>query len=468
MLQQLPQTLRLRKSSARFFPLALIDQVYRQTIANTGFVAPGLDAKQLAVLQQLALAQTASSAAPSAPSQPGPHVVPAHAPSGSAYPTPSSIRDESYNTLQKDRSYDRRHSPERVKPYGDQPDDRLNSRGSFRGGPPRGRGRGDARSNRWDDRDRDRYVDRERDWNPLRGRRSRSRSPLNRHGGKRDIRPYSPPSRPSIPPTMPRSQRDTFDSGTADSGKDEFGRDLRPQSPDSDTTSIPKNQSPQSPPTSNHSEHSSHRERPTIDPPPAITSNHERMSLSPLVPLVAANTSNTPSVPIISNIVSTNPGMESFDPVTFNFTSPSSWEVLGKMWQVTHGYLPTAEQLMEFVISSGQPSMVAQQAPENAWSQPSSQVWRGASRGRGSFTRGRGGFGNGNTRNVQEEWTHNNNGNHQPTDAIVLGETTNSDLAGINDGQNSPAQNPSGGPGGRMQRIGDKWVFVRDPTMGVS
>ncbi|KAF9466116.1 hypothetical protein BDZ94DRAFT_1252143 [Collybia nuda] len=437
-----------------------------QIVANTGFVAPGLDAKQLAVLQQLALAQTTSSAAPSVPSKAGPHTVLAHAhtPTGSAYPTPPSLRDESYNSLHKDRSHDRRRSPERVKPYGDQPDERINFRGGSRGGPFRGRGRGDTRSNRWDDRDRDRYMDRERDWNPPhRGRRSRSRSPPNRHGGRRDMRPYSPPRRPSPTPTMPRGQRETFNSAVVDTEKDEFGRDIRPQSPDSDSVPTHKNETAQSPPpTSNNSEYPSHREHSAIESPSAITSNNERMSLSPLV---AANTSSTPSVPIISNTVSANLGMENFDPLTFNFTSPSSWEALGKMWQVTHGYLPTTEQLMEFVMSSAQSPMVTQEVPENTWSQQPGQVWRGGGRGRGGFARGRGGFGNGNARSVQEERSHNNS--HQPTDAIVLGETTNSDIPDVNYGQNSP-QDRGGGPGGRMQRLGDKWVFVRDPTMGVS
>jgi protein NRD1 len=408
----------------------------RQTNANTGLVAAGLDAAQLALLQQLALAQTASSAAPSAPSQLAPHVP---APSGSAVAAPSSYRDKPFNTSLIEGRHDRHHSPERVNAYDDQRDDRE---ASFRGARGGFRGRG-SRS-RWDDRDRDRYKGRD-----SYRRRSRSRSPPSRYGGRRDVRPYSPPRRPTLTPMSTGSQEQ---GNTRDAEKDEFGRDIRPQSPQTD--SIPVSNSESMKPSV-----SAPVDDPVPDPSPAVTSNHERMSL------VAANTSSsTTSVFIVSNEVSsTKAGMENFDPKTFDPTSPESWQVLGKMWQVTYGYTPSTEQLMQFVFAAaaGQASVSGQLGINQDGATSSAQAWGGTGRGRGGFNRGRGTFEHGNARNAHEHWTHDSS---QTTDAVVLGGTTGpeAEVPGEDDSQMNPASpNRSVGSGGRMQRIGDKWVFVR-------
>ncbi|GLB41688.1 putative RPR [Lyophyllum shimeji] len=339
--------------------LALLAQaanaVNPQTIANTG-VATGFDAAQLAVLQQLALAQTASSAAPSQPAPP--QAPPAQSGSASAYPTPPSYREEPDNSHHKDRRFNGPQSSDRVNPYDDQPEDRSSSRG-FRGGL-RGRGRG-----RWDDRDRDRCRERERDdrSSSYRGRRSRSRSPPYRQGGRRPVRPYSPPRRPNHASISSRGQ-DATDSGPTrgdNDGKDEFGRDIRPKSPESDATLPPKHDTPKSPPPPPASAPPPVAKQPAVEPTPALSSNHDRMSLSPLV---AANTSSsTPSAPFVSSTVSPQPGLEKFNPATFDFTSPASWEALGKMWQVTNGYLPSTEELMQFVISGGQPAFGSAPTP---------------------------------------------------------------------------------------------------------
>ncbi|KAF8075099.1 hypothetical protein FPV67DRAFT_1665837 [Lyophyllum atratum] len=423
-----------------------------QTTANTGVT--GFDAAHLAVLQQLALAQSASSAAPSQPAPP--QALPA--PSGSGFPTPSSYREEPLNSHHKDRRSNGPQSSDRVNSYDEQPEDRFsNSRGGFRGGF-RGRGRG-----RWDDRDRDRYRERERDDRSAsqRGRRSRSRSPMGRQGVRRDVRPYSPPRRPNFASTDPRA-RGSPDSGSVsgdNAGKDEFGRDIRPKSPDSDATLPPKREKPksQSPPPPTPAPAPLVTKQPPVDPSPALTSNHDRMSLSPLI---AANTSSsTPSAsaPIISSTVPTQPGMDKFDPSTFDFTSPASWEALGKMWQVTHGYLPTTEELMQFFLPAmQQPSFADVPTPVQGqgWHNSSGQGWRG--RGRGGSARGRGGFGHGNAR--AGEWPQHDSS--QETDAIVLGGGSASDMEVEH--MDTSLSSPSRSGGGRMQRIGDKWVFVRD------
>ncbi|KAG6918980.1 hypothetical protein DXG01_010219 [Tephrocybe rancida] len=422
-----------------------------QTSPNTS-VPAGLDAAQLAVLQQLALAQTASNGAPSQPAHP--QALPAQ--SHSPFPTPSYREEPSYNS-HKDPRFDGLQSSDRVNAYDDQPEDRSSLRG-FRGGF-RGRGRG-----RWDDRDRDRY--RERDdttrSSPRRTRRSRSRSPP-RFGARRDVRPYSPPRRPNFAPTPPHDRSNSADSGPSvnSTGKDEFGRDIRPQSPDSDDAP-PKSDAPQSPRPSSPSPRpdtvaSQIATDSAVDGSPALTSNHDRMSLQPFI---AANTSSSiPSAPIVTNTASSQHGLEKFNPMTFDFTSPASWEALGKMWQVTNGYLPSTEELAQFVMTGGQAAFAhapVQQVPtwQSAPNHQTHQGWRG--RGRGGFGRGRGGF-NGKGQNAQDEW-----GQHgaQETDAIVLGGGSDPDNVDMSHMDNIAEH--GGGPGGKMQRKGDKWVFVRE------
>jgi len=150
--------------------------------------------------------------------------------------------------------------------------------------------------------------------------------------------------------------------------------------------------------------------------------------------------------------------MENFSLATFDFTAPASWVALGEMWQVTHGYLPSHEQLLGFVISQQQPQ---QQQPQQQWA--GGQSWgamptappphRGA-RGRGGFPRGRGYYGGGNARDGQPRWQS----DMGETDAIVLG-GGDEDVMMV--GESGPPET-GGGPGGRMQKVGEKWLFTRD------
>lgn len=312
----------------------------------------------------------------------------------------------------------RSRSPDLQKPPEPHSDHR---RGGFRGSY-RGRGRGDTRG-RWDDHDRSR--DRRRNG------RSRSKSPSSRHPTRRDGRAYSPPRRPSLPSSTPQRQMGNSNAPRSDD-KDEFGRDIRPQPPDhTDTT--PAN------PT-----RSLTVDRAVVSSP---ASNNEQITLSPLV---AANTSsNNSSAPFVSNTVQSQPGLESFDPTSFDLTSPSSWELLGNMWQVTYGELPTTELLMQYVMTSGQVSSTSQTSPEASWD---------SSYGHGQEWKGRGGGfnGHGNDRNG---WNHYDD---NQTDAIVLGGSPDTVTEGKLDSDSVSQENSrGGGPGGKMQKVGDKWVFVR-------
>jgi protein NRD1 len=165
---------------------------------------------------------------------------------------------------------------------------------------------------------------------------------------------------------------------------------------------------------------------------------------------------------------------------TFDFTASSSWEVLGKMWQVTYGFLPSQEELMQFVMSGGiiasvaaagiipgQTGMGMEMGMEQGWTQ--SEQWAGPGGMGGYPNRGGGpaygnGNGNGNTRNNQQQrGGYKYVGNQQNSDAIVLGEdiSSESDAMQIESPQESPPPG-EGGPGGQMQRVGDKWMFIRD------
>jgi protein NRD1 len=253
--------------------------------------------------------------------------------------------------------------------------------------------------------------------------------------------------------------------------KDEFGSDLRPQSPRGSSASTNGDNLAQPPPLAVAA---------SVKPINQIN----QMTSSPIPTIAAATTSRSPD---ILDLKLSQPGLDKFDLATFDFTAPSSWEALGKMWEVTNGYAPTQEALMQFIMAgrmvgaSNEPSMAA---PEPGWSpqgqgqqgwQDSHSVrggkpWRG--RGRGGLQRGGrgGGYGYGNNRDTQDQWSRN-----QETDAIVLGGDTsgNEDIAMFGVGERneehtaSPEEPTAGGLGGRMQRICDKWVFVRDATSGV-
>jgi protein NRD1 len=152
------------------------------------------------------------------------------------------------------------------------------------------------------------------------------------------------------------------------------------------------------------------------------------------------------------------------------------------MWEVTHGYLPSQEALMQFVMSggtAGPADLGGRPNSEPGWSEPGwagtypervgNQPWQGG-RGRGRFSRG-GGFGYryGNPRE-RDQW-----GYDQGTDAVILAEegpsASNGQTSMLGDsiqGQLvSQEVATTVGAGGRMQRVGDKWVFVRDAPSGV-
>lgn len=389
---------------------------------------------QLAVLQHLAHAASNTSSQAIHPVAGG--TQNSYSPSG---------QDSSLTASNRHRSSDYYVSSEKpVK------DDRVILKGNLRG--EYRRGRGDRRQ--WGDRDRDRYREsgEKSNLSPLhRGGRSRSKSPPSRYGGKRNLNARSPRRSTNIP--VFGQQTDETNAGSV-TQKDEFGRDIRPLSPDTEASSSTPNCAP------SQAVLQTSFDEPRIEPTP-LSNIHEPNPVSSVSTLIAANTSsNTSSAPFDSSTDSSQPGMDKFDLSMFDLTSPSSWEALGKMWQVTNGYLPTTEQLMQFVMTVGPVQSDQQLKPMQNPSISSGQP-RGNYRGRG-FSRGRSGFTHGKDRSTEEGWAQSDNAMAIDT---ALEEVSASYNAGIVTPE--PGEGNSGGLGGRMQRIGDKWVFVRDPA-GIS
>ncbi|KAH9066694.1 hypothetical protein EDB87DRAFT_1587612 [Lactarius vividus] len=461
--------------------LALLSQarnvpISAQTTTNntqpTQVQLPQLDANQLKLFQQLAQTvnppeittppiQTSLSPPP-APTFASPDITAGPSNQPTYWNHSQGLQDKSWDVGQVGRNYPISSVEE---------SDYHSSRGRFRGGF-RSRGRG-----RFGDRDRegfrDRLYDRARSPGTAHGRRSRSRSPPRSRygGGRKDVKPYSPPHRPS--------NTDDVQASSSHPGVDEFGREIRPSS-DDDRSMTPddlKQGPPQSPPATSSVGLTS--------APTSVPGNRE----SPVAPpsQVALATGGRSDEQHHHHQDANEANLQSFDYSAFDPTSPTSWESLGKAWAATNGRSPTQEELMMFVMeftigmaSQAPPSVPPVQASPQAGYGWMGEPRGGPPRGRGAFRGrgGRGGFAH-NAGGGQKRWDIGGDAYAEnETDAIVLGEHTNnqngSDWAegSHEQAQASPdgdddedgGQMESGGStaGGRMQKVGDNWVFVRD------
>lgn len=409
-----------------------------------------LDATQLALLQQLAhTAASVPSVPQSLPSADSVNVqkFPLSGVNGSSRPMP-----EGRANVPNEQRYSGYRSSEhesRTTPYFD---DRDSIRGRYRGGNFRGRGRGDRFGRNRDGADH-RQNDLERDSSPSRsfrgGGRNRSKSP-SRNDDRWNSKLTSPLRRPrDISPPSTRTDPSVRRENGPD--KDEFGRDIRPESSKSPTHT----RSPPLPPIS-----------PVLDPrkPSTNASNgpHSTLDENPVTHLSSNKLSSTASATLDSDSKIPELGLETFNPATFDYTSPTSWEALGKLWQVTNGRPPSQEELVQFIVSYGTGMASTLQASDQNIDQQNF-TFRGRGRG-GGFSRGR--VGNG--RLATNGWR---NEEDSQSCAIVLGggEDATDDGVNINSDHRTPEpsmqQNQTSvGNTGRMQKVGDKWVFVRGVT----
>ncbi len=122
----------------------------------------------------------------------------------------------------------------------------------------------------------------------------------------------------------PEQQQQRAVPPSIESGKDEFGRDIRPDSPKR-KTSISRNEATPSTVLPD-----------TVEEPPDSYSSK------------AAETGESTNAPGGAQ----SWGLESFDLSTFNPTEAASWKALGDAFAVTNGYMPSQEELMQFIMSA--------------------------------------------------------------------------------------------------------------------
>jgi len=266
------------------------------------------------------------------------------------------------------------------------------------------------------------------------------------------------------------------DSDTAAIEKDEFGRDIRPPSPDTPksapTPPDPAVAVPAQPPPP----------VPSLESGSPVTNN--AMSISEKKTSIAA--ANTPNTIVASNSNSKQLEEVKFDVTTADFSLPSSWEALAKMWEANYGYCPSTEELMAFVMARNMAGAVASQSggqqmwTNQSWpgSGTSGQSWQAGAGGQGNYSQaGQMGYGYGS----QAQWGYTNTAFEPNSDAVVLGGGTGESVdngekpasgnsaidqtaAPQAESKSEGGQSGGGGLPGKMQRVGDKWVFVRDSS----
>ncbi|KAG2011822.1 hypothetical protein CC2G_011892 [Coprinopsis cinerea AmutBmut pab1-1] len=483
-----------------------------QTNVNTPAVAP-LDPAQLAILQQLT--QTAAAANVVSPAAAIPnvslHTITPATQGNTFVPGPnrssrSPIPDDPRRPNRDESRRERQFSPEDGRFHHDNRSDNRSysrdPRANQRGHPPRGGRGGWSERRRWDDRDYNRERDRDRDY---RGR-SRSRSPPSRYSDKRGDRFLSPRR------DGPLSGSSWSNSGRAEPprnlpGKDEFGRDIRSPSPAPDTKASSNQHHPdQPPPTAAAVTPLSKPSQPDKDSSSTTSASNthdgENMPMpAPVAPITSSDASSLdPNTTNSSQPQQPQQQQEvDFDFTNFDLTSPASWEALGKMWQVTYGYAPTQEQLMQFGMTmmfqaqmaaggGGGAAVPVNGQQQQEWeaggqgmAKQQQQDWGATtvdprlSKGFGNRGRGRGGPSHGIGRDGQrgQRSGYNSNYSSNDTDAIVLGGGDSSDsyIQHNQQSTNTPigtyagsASPPTASSGGKMEKVGDKWVFVRNNT----
>lgn len=226
--------------------------------------------------------------------------------------------------------------------------------------------------------------------------------------------------------------------------KDEFGRDIRPGSVDPEPVTTSTAQPAFSIPTTTTpmTQDPSVIRDPTLNPPnptPQLTTTPATTNaVQPDVAMPIATYESR------SRDAGATKGLDNFDFTTFDFTSPASWESLGKAWEVTNGMIPTQEVLMQFVMMSGMGMGMGMGMGGFGVEQPQNQ-WNGAQGSEG--WNGGGTEWNGGGVGVVEEMQ----GQEDPNGETVSPEKEGSPVLGER----------SVGSTGKMQKVGDRWVFVR-------
>ena len=412
----------------------------------------GLDVNQLALLQQLARTAKNSAGGHDPLGQAALHMPPfvdtSTFPPGPV-PSTSNLLPADLRALGNDGPvsiprYDSEGRHQGSRRFGDDHDRRDWDYGRDGGrGRGRGRGRGGYHGG-WDDRSsyRDMDCNQSKPLSPrrhMRRGRSRSRSPPPRgpRGGgvpRREYRTRSPTGtdqRGPPTPTQPVAIK------SLEPGKDEFGRDIRPGSVDPEPA--PAQPASSVPTKTLITQVSSLAQGPTSTPQLTTAS-------------AIANGAHTDTAMPIATYESrakdtgTAKGMDSFDFTTFDCTSPASWEALGKAWEATNGVAPTQETLMQFVMMSGMNmGMGVGMGVGGFGTAQQPDQWEVPQNSEGWDAEGM-------------EWNDGEIGTVEETQdkGEPEGEGADQEM----EGAPAPGER-SVGSSGKMQKIGDRWVFVR-------
>lgn len=211
-------------------------------------------------------------------------------------------------------------------------------------------------------------------------------------------------------------------------GKDEFGRDIR--SPSVEASSVPAQRAPSEARQSADERSTWSRDR--------SPQSHRIPEKQPL---------ESERKPMMAPTIKAG-GLDSFDFSSFSPTDPACWKALGDAYTVTNGYLPSQEELMQYIMAQmmtmgmgmgmgmGSAGMPPQDPSDFDHGYPQSYGNASQSGWEGSFS---------NT----ESW------NAAPTNKQpdLPKETDDSRMAAA-----------SGGAGGHMRKVGDRWVFVKEGT----
>ena len=268
-------------------------------------------------------------------------------------------------------------------------------------------------------------------------RRSRSGSPPPRRDGRSSFSPS----------VMSPRAGDRGGLIGKESGKDEFGRDLRPEDMEEEVEEKKGIRSPSLSSPQGNEDGGTSQGGSGMNPMSATNSGAAAATAT------AIGASN--EVVMGSGDVS---GLDTFDFASFNPTDPGSWVELGNAFEITNGYLPSQEELMQLVM--GQMMSVA------------STMGGMAS---GGFTDM-----DGTNSNVLDQgqvrekgFAEDAYGSGLDTYAVdssaAVGmeyanpQAQNSNAWASQDSLSSPQEDDQGkGTGtGQMKKIGDRWIFVR-------
>ena len=246
------------------------------------------------------------------------------------------------------------------------------------------------------------------------------------------------PRRPATP-TQPAAMKSRGPE------KDEFGRDIRPGSVDREPAPTSTAKPPPFTPTITPA-----MQNPLVAQDPTPSHQNPTPDIATTLAMADGAQPETP-MPIAtyesrSRDPGTSKGPDSFDPATFDFTSPASWEALGKTWEATNGVAPTQEMLMQFVMMSSMGMGMGMGIGMGGFGmeQPQGQ-WEGA-QGSEGWSAGGPGWSGGGVVAVEEM-----QGQEGPDGETVSPEKEDSPVLGER----------SVGSSGKMQKVGDRWVFVR-------